>query len=132
MTDQPKAEVVRPATARPRRLGPTAAKPEPPTDQEQAAIEHGLIELPTFSGGEVGDESDLGVKVAVLRGRGPGYNFAGGARWTAQETPSRLAGLSAAMHSIGEWPALLVADGVTPAPGPAGATDGRRLDRDRA
>ena len=113
MTDQPGNEVIRPATARPRGQVATAAEQQPPTDQERLAIEHGLIELPKFSGGEVSDESDLGATVAVLRGRGPGYNFAGGARWTAQETSSRLAALSAAMHSVGEWPALLVTDGVS-------------------
>jgi ribosomal protein S18 acetylase RimI-like enzyme len=132
VTDLPGGEVERPATARPRGLGATAAQQEPPTDQEKVAIEGGLIELPKFSGGEVGNEADLGVTVAVLRGRGPGYNFAGGARWTEQETASRLAALSAAMHSIGEWPALLVADGVTqPADLPARLTGGGWVEIER-
>jgi ribosomal protein S18 acetylase RimI-like enzyme len=132
VTDQPGAGVVRPATARPRGQPAAAAEQEPPSDQEQAAIEHGLIELPKFSGGEVGDESELGLTVSVLRGRGPGYNFAGGARWTADETASRLAALSAAMHSIGEWPALLVADGVTqPLDLPAHLTGGGWVEIER-
>jgi ribosomal protein S18 acetylase RimI-like enzyme len=113
VTDKPPAEVVRPATARPRGDPASAAEQEPPTDAEKAAIEHTLIELPKFSGGEVGTEEDLALWVAILRGRGPGYNFAGGARWSAEEAPRRLSALAEAMHSIGEWPALLFADGVT-------------------
>lgn len=116
MTDQPPAEVLRPATARPRGQPATAAEQEPPTPDEYAAIERSLIDLPKFSGGEVGEEEELGLSVAILRGRGPGYNFAGGARWTADETSGRLSALAGAMHSIGEWPALLVADGITQPP----------------
>jgi ribosomal protein S18 acetylase RimI-like enzyme len=116
VTDQPPAEVLRPATARPRGQPATAAEQEPPTPDEYAAIERSLIELPKFSGGEVGEEEELGLSVAILRGRGPGYNFAGGARWTADETSGRLSALAGAMHSIGEWPALLVADGIAQPP----------------
>jgi ribosomal protein S18 acetylase RimI-like enzyme len=113
VTDQPPADVVRPATARPRGQSATASEHEPPTPGESSAIERSLLELPRFSGGEVGDEKDLGAALAVLRGRGPGYNFAACARWSDEETAGRLAALAQAMESIGEWPALLVADGVS-------------------
>ena len=75
MTDQPPAEVVRPATARPRGQPPTAAEQEPPTDDEKAAIERSLVELPKFSGGEVGEKEELGVTLSILPGRGPGYRL---------------------------------------------------------
>jgi len=113
VSDQQPVEVVRPATARPRGQPATATDQEPPTPDESAAIERSLLDLPRFSGGEVGDELDLGVGLAVLHGRGPGYNFAARPRWSAEETAGRLAALVQAMESIGEWPALLVADGLS-------------------
>jgi ribosomal protein S18 acetylase RimI-like enzyme len=113
VTDQPPGQVVRPATARPRGQPATVEEQEPPTNQENAAIERGLVELPKFSGAEVGDEEELGALVAILRGRGPGYNFAGCERWSAEDTAGRLEALAGAMERIGEWPALLVAEGVS-------------------
>ena len=77
-------ECIAPATARPRGQPASAAELEPPTDDEKTAIERSLVELPKFSGGEVGEEAELGLTVSILRGRGPGYNFAGGARWATK------------------------------------------------
>ena len=63
MSDEPTVEVVRPATARPRGQPATATDQEPPTPDESAAIERSLLDLPRFSGGEVGDELGLGRAV---------------------------------------------------------------------
>jgi len=113
VNDQTPAEVIRPASARPRGQPSTATEQESPTPDESSAIERSLLELPRFSGAEVGDESDLAAALAILRGRGPGYNFAACVRWSAEETAGRLAALAQAMESVGEWPALLVVDGVS-------------------
>jgi len=115
VTDQP-PEIVRPASARPRGQPAAAVDQAPPTDAELAAIERGLVDLPRFSGAEVGADSRLAATLALLPGRGPGYNFAGCARWSADEVTARLAALADAIQSAREWPALLVADGVTTPP----------------
>jgi ribosomal protein S18 acetylase RimI-like enzyme len=112
VTDQP-PEIVRPASARPRGQPVAAVEQEPPTDAELAAIERSLVDLPRFSGAEVRPVSKLAATLALLPGRGPGYNFAGCARWSAAEVTSRLAALAEAMQAAREWPAVLVADGVT-------------------
>jgi ribosomal protein S18 acetylase RimI-like enzyme len=113
VSDQPPIEVKRPATARPRGGVVLAADEEPPTDEELAAIEHGLVELPRYSGAVVREELELGVALAILRGRGPGYNFAGSIRWPEAEVGDRLQRLEELMRAEREWPALILADGVS-------------------
>jgi len=112
VTDQP-PEIVRPASARPRGQPAAAADQAPPTDAELAAIERGLVDLPRFSGAAVGADATLAASLSLLPGRGPGYNFAGCARWSEAEVTGRLASLAEAMQSAREWPALIFADGVT-------------------
>ena len=116
MTDLPPDEVRRPATARPRGGRPDATEQQPLTDDELAAIERGLVELPRHSGAEIRDEPDVGMVISILRGRGPGYNFAGCPRWPRGEVADRLGLLERLMRGEREWPALVVADGVSQPP----------------
>jgi ribosomal protein S18 acetylase RimI-like enzyme len=113
--------VNRPTTARPRAgAASAAADQEPPTDDERLAIERGLVELTRYSSAVIREEPELGVVLAILHGRGPGYNFAACPRWPEAEVGDRLARLEQVMHEEGEWPALMVADGVSQ---PADLTD---------
>lgn len=113
MTDQPTDEVRRPATARPRGGGQAPADELNPTNAELAAIERGLVDLTRHSGATVREETELGVVISHLRGRGPGYNFAGCPRWEEDAVADRLRRLESVMRGEREWPALIVADGVS-------------------
>src|SRR5215213_54748 len=113
MTDRPAEEVRRPATARPRRAEVDVAAEDIPSDNELFAIERGLVDLPRHSGAAIREDVDLGVVLALLHGRGPGYNFAGCPRWPASDAPLRLEQLANVMRQEREWPALVVADTVS-------------------
>jgi N-acetylglutamate synthase len=112
--------VRRPTTARPRRRGPEISE-EPgaqptagePTAAELRAIERQLADLMVLGGAAVRDEPQLGAWLVSFPGRGPGLNFAASVRWAEADVPSRLARLEGAMRSAGEWPSLVVADGLT-------------------
>jgi ribosomal protein S18 acetylase RimI-like enzyme len=117
VNDEAPPEVKRPATARKRgSSGAAEVDQDAPTTDELAAIERGLVELPKYSGAEVNDRADLGVVLSLLRGRGPGYNFASCMRWGKRDVTERLAGVGRAMSDFGEWPALAVVDGVSTPP----------------
>lgn len=106
--------VNRPTTARPRiSAASAAADQEPPTDDEWTAIERGLVELTRHSSAVIREEAELGVVLAILRGRGPGYNFAACPRWPRGEVGARLARLDNLMRDELEWPALMVAERVS-------------------
>lgn len=112
-TDPP--PVRRPATARPRPRGPEIAE-EPraqPTDAELLAIERHLADLAVFGGAVAREEPQLGARLVSFPGRGPGLNFAASVRWAEADVSSRLARLEEVMRSAGEWPSLVVADGLT-------------------
>ena len=107
--------VRRPATARQRQRGPAIAE-DPgaePTGVELLAIERHLADLTELGGAAVRDEPELGARLVSFPGRGPGLNFAASVRWAEADVPSRLARLEDAMRSAGEWPSLVVADGLT-------------------
>jgi ribosomal protein S18 acetylase RimI-like enzyme len=114
VTEKRPSQILRPATARPRGTAAAAAAEQaPPTPAELRAIEQGLVELPRHSGASVDHQPELAAVLALLRGRGPGYTFWGCPRWSASETPARLQAIDRRMRRLGEWPALLVADGVS-------------------
>ncbi|CAN5703853.1 hypothetical protein BH23CHL7_BH23CHL7_20630 [soil metagenome] len=78
-----------------------------------AQIERQLAMLTRFSGSAWEDVASLGGLVVRLPGRGPGYNFAACLRWARDEVATRLESLSRHFSEMGEWPALVVADGLT-------------------
>jgi ribosomal protein S18 acetylase RimI-like enzyme len=115
-TDPP--PVRRPATARPRERGPQVTE-EPglaPTEVELEAIERHLADLALFGGAVARNDPSLGTRMISLPGRGPGLNFASSVRWTEADLASRVARLEEAMRSAGEWPSLVVAEGLTQPP----------------
>jgi ribosomal protein S18 acetylase RimI-like enzyme len=90
----------RPETARPRSdAGHEAA---PPTHEELEAIELQLAALP-----------ELGLTLLRAPGLGPGLNFAARVRWPATGVAERLRELHEHMQQRGEWPALVVAEGLS-------------------
>ncbi|MDP8905664.1 MAG: GNAT family N-acetyltransferase [Chloroflexota bacterium] len=114
MTDDSRPAVSRPATARPRGSSATVGgEAAAPSDEELAAIERSLAELPRFSGAVVEDEPEIGAVAVRLPGRGAGYNFYACPRWSSAEVPVFLGEVAARMRRAGEWPALVVANGVS-------------------
>lgn len=116
MTDEERAPIARPATARPRGApqdGGDGVDTDPPTPAELAAIERGFATLPRYSGAEVEEVPALAAVLVRLPGRGVGYNFCAGPRWTDDDALARLAGVARLMRSAGEWPALVDAEGVS-------------------
>ena len=118
MTDQPRAPINRPASARPRGAATDAAdgETEPLSAAELAAIEFGFADLSRHSGAEVRQAAELGAAVVYLPGRGVGYNFVACPRWAGIDVAGRLAQVASLMRSYGEWPALVVADGLSEPP----------------
>ena len=118
MTDQPKPPINRPASARPRGAAGDAAAGEtkPPSAAELAAIEYGFADLSRHSGADVRRAAELDAVVVLLSGRGVGYNFVACPRWAGINVPGRLAQVARTMRGDGEWPALVVADGVSEPP----------------
>jgi len=102
----------RPDSARPRGTAGEEESP-PPTGDEQHRIERQLALLPAFSGASGEDVAGLGALVVRLPGRGPGYNFAACLRWQPDEVEQRLEALRRWFIDAGEWPALVVAEGLT-------------------
>jgi ribosomal protein S18 acetylase RimI-like enzyme len=105
------APLRRPETARPRSDRPEGAAA--PTVEELAALERQLVGLPAYSGATVAEDRGLAAVRVTLPGRGPGQNFVGCMRWPADGVPERLAQVQDLMRAAGEWPALLVAVGVS-------------------
>jgi ribosomal protein S18 acetylase RimI-like enzyme len=101
----------RPATAR-RRQRPDHDAP-PPTRAELEAIERQLAALPLHSGATLGEQPELGALIVRQAGMGPGLNFAARIRWPADGVADRLRALSEHMRAAGEWPAVVVAEGLT-------------------
>lgn len=101
----------RPQTARPREK-PDHDAPPPPRE-ELEAIERQLAALPTHSGAVMREEQALGAVVVSQPGMGPGLNFAARIRWPATDVAGRLAALHEHMRERGEWPALVVAEGLS-------------------
>lgn len=105
---RPATPAQRPETARPRE-GPRP-EVEPPSPAELLAVERHLVALPTFEGGELVDDAELGV--AMVRGPGsePDISYAAMPRWTVAEWPARLDAVSQRMRGEGAWPSLLWCD----------------------
>jgi len=106
--DQP---LLRPATARPRFDRPEDVPP--PTAAELDAVERQLATLPRFSGASVAEAPDADSILVSLPGRGPAQNFAACMRWSEAESTARLAVVVARSGGDREWPALMVAEGVS-------------------
>lgn len=102
----------RPETARPRE-GAGAEEPGPPSATELAAIESQLIGLSTISGASVVDDLAVCASIVRLPGAGPGHNYAGRVRWLPSDVPAQIGRLDATLRSAGEWPALVIAEGLT-------------------
>ncbi|HUG47049.1 MAG TPA: N-acetyltransferase [Candidatus Limnocylindria bacterium] len=101
----------RPATARRRSdAGHDAAAP---TRDELEAMELQLASLPLHSGATLEEVPELGVVLLRQPGYGPGLNFAARVRWPAADVSERLHGLHEHMQAHGEWPALVVAEGLS-------------------
>jgi len=101
----------RPETARPRQEPEHEAAP--PTQQELEAIELQLASLPREAGAEVRQLPELGVILTRQPGQGPGLNFAARIRWPSEGVAERLRALYEHMQRNGEWPALVVAEGLS-------------------
>jgi ribosomal protein S18 acetylase RimI-like enzyme len=111
MSDVPQPTPRRPASARPRERHDHEAPPPERTELE--AIEYQLAALPTHAGARLTHEPELGVVLVSHPGMGPGLNYAARVRWSAAAVAQRLAALHERMRRDGEWPALVVADGLT-------------------
>ncbi len=101
----------RPATARPRQQ--PEHEPAPPSRAELEAIERQLAALPVHAGATLTEQPRLGALIVEYQSMGPGLNFAARIRWPASDVAERLRALHDHMRASGEWPALVVADGLT-------------------
>jgi ribosomal protein S18 acetylase RimI-like enzyme len=72
-----------------------------------------LASLPVYSGATMEHDAQLGVTLIRQPGMGPGLNFAARVRWPAAGVAERLRSLHEHMREAGEWPALVVAEGLT-------------------
>ena len=101
----------RPPTARPRSdAGPAV---DPPSRVELEAIERQMAVLPTYSGATLDEAPELDALLVRRTGLGPAMNFATHLRWPQAEAGRRLELLEERLRGEGEWPALLVADGLS-------------------
>lgn len=104
----------RPATARPRQ--DSDHDQAPPSREELEAIERQQASLPIHSGATMSDEAGLGASIVRQPGMGPGLNFATCIRWGADDVSDRLRALREHMQQEGDWPALVVAEGLSEPP----------------
>jgi len=104
----------RPATARPR--SDAGHEAVPPAREELEAIELQLAALPVHSAATLEELPELGVTLFSAPGMGPGLNFAARVRWPAEGVAERLGRLQEHMQLRGEWPALVVAEGLSEPP----------------
>ncbi|CAN5820012.1 hypothetical protein BH24CHL6_BH24CHL6_01930 [soil metagenome] len=72
-----------------------------------------MASLPAYSGATVEPLPELDLLLISQPGMGPGLNFAACVRWPAAGVAERLRRLHEHMHASGEWPALVVADGLS-------------------
>lgn len=106
--------VSRPASARPRSDGAdehTAALP--PTAEELAAIEAQRIDWARLQGADVEDAPELGGRLVSHDAPGSSLNYVAGIRWSAADAAARLASVVEQMSDRGEWPSVIVCDGLT-------------------
>lgn len=101
----------RPETARPR--SDAGHEAVPATREELEAIELQLSSLPVHSGAMLEELPGLGVTMLSAPGMGPGLNFAARVRWPHAGVAERLRSLQEHMQARGEWPALVVAEGLS-------------------
>lgn len=111
MSDVPPPAPRRPASARPREQYDHQVPP--PDHAELEAIERQLAALPAHAGARLIEEPELGATLLSQPGMGPGLNFAACIRWPAAAVAQRLAAIDGRMRADGEWPALVVAEGLT-------------------
>jgi ribosomal protein S18 acetylase RimI-like enzyme len=102
---RPTSPLQRPETARPRQA--PELEVEPPSPDELLAIERHLVSLPTFEGGDLQEDTHLGV--ALVRGPGhePDTSYAAMPRWGAADWRQRLEAVRDRMRADGAWPSLL-------------------------
>jgi ribosomal protein S18 acetylase RimI-like enzyme len=127
------APIRRPGSVRPRG-GRPEEEWQPPGVAELQLIERQLALLPRFSGASSEQRPDLDALLVSLPGRGPGYNFAACLRWPEEHAEARLEALGRLFVERGEWPALVLAEGLSEPPGIVGllATRGWvELERER-
>lgn len=132
MSEELPAPPRRPATARPRHDG--EHEPAPPSRAELEAVERQLAELATYSGASVSDDPSLGALLVRQPRFGPGLNFAACVRWPPHELAERLSALEDRLRGAGEWPALVIAEGLSEPPGLARSLDASgwlELERER-
>ena len=76
-----------------------------------------MLELTELSGATVEEDPFLrGLLVRRAR-RGPAFNYLGGIRWPADGWPALVAVTEQRFRRLGEWPSVLVADGLSTPPG---------------
>lgn len=110
----PRPALRRPASTRPRQ--DSDHDQTPPDRAELEAVERQLASLPIYSGATMKDEPALGVSIVRQPGLGPGLNFAACIRWAADDVSDRLRTLGEHMQQNGDWPALVVAEGLSEPP----------------
>jgi ribosomal protein S18 acetylase RimI-like enzyme len=101
---RPASPVQRPETARPREAAPDV---EPPTPAELVAVERHLVSLPTFEGGSVIEDDELGAVIVRGPGGEPDLSYAAMPRWSVDAWPARLDSVRQRMRAEGVWPSLL-------------------------
>lgn len=109
----PGAAPRRPATARPRQDIDETAHSAAPTPAELDAIERQHAALPDLTSGQVTDDPALGVVWVRFAHRVPTLSFAKCIRWPADEFDARLAAVDQRMRADGDWPAIVIAEGVS-------------------
>jgi ribosomal protein S18 acetylase RimI-like enzyme len=107
---RPPTPATRPETARPR------SEPDPtveaPSAGETDAIARHLALLAAHSGAKPSEDLDAGLLMLRAPGGGVALNYAARPRWSADDWHARLDQLSTAFRSAGEWPSLLLVEGV--------------------
>lgn len=103
----------RPANVRPRDRDEAAAGSLAPGRAEMETIEHRQAALAIHSGAELVADDDLGALLVIRPGLGPALNHATAIRWPRHRAEELLALLEQRFTSVGEWPSLVVSEGLT-------------------
>ncbi len=76
-------------------------------------MERGLAELSVLAGAAAHDDASLGARLLQWPGRGAGFNYATLIRWSDVGWRDAAVRLAERLRSLGEYPSVLVAEGLT-------------------
>lgn len=94
--------------------------PAPPTVTELGSIERQMAELTELSGATLEPMPNLRAALVRRAHQGPAFNYLAAVRWPAEGWQAYLAVAEQRFHELGEWPSVMVAEGLT---SPAGLAD---------